>query len=263
MDDIARYNLRRWQALADANALFTRPHAPFTNTEAREWLDPSGRLEDVAGRAVLCLASGGGQQSAAFAALGAAVTVVDLSDAQLERDRAVAVRDGATIETVQADMRDLTALAAGSFDLVWQPYSLNFVPEARAVFAQVVRVLKPGGVYRVSCANPFVAGLTERDWNGQGYTLRDVYADGAAITYPDQSWVHDAGSAVPWPREFRHTLSTLVNGLVAAGFALEHLEDAVDVSASADAEPGTWDHFTAVAPPWLAFWARLSSGAIP
>ena len=36
MDDIARYNLRRWQALADANALFTRPHAPFTSSEVSQ-----------------------------------------------------------------------------------------------------------------------------------------------------------------------------------------------------------------------------------
>ena len=26
--------------------------------------------------------------------------------------------------------------------------------------------------------------------------------------------------------------------------------------ADADAEPGSWQHFTAIAPPWLVFWAR-------
>lgn len=258
MDDIARYNIQRWQALAEAGALFRRPRE-FTAVSAREWLDPGNRLGDVAGRAVLCLAGGGGQQSAALAALDAIVTVVDLSGAQLERDRAVAVRDGVSIRTICADMRDLSMLAPGSFDWVWQPYSLNFVPDARQVFAQVARVLRPGGRYRLSCANPFVAGLTERDWNGDGYTLRRPYVDGADLTYPDQPWVHAAGSAVPSPREFRHTLSTLVNGLVDAGFRLEHLDDVSDGSPSASAEPGSWDHFTAVAPPWLTFWAMRSS----
>ncbi len=257
MDNIALYNIRRWQALADADALFTRPRE-FSAVAAREWLDPGNRLGDVVGQAVLCLAGGGGQQSAALAALGAIVTVVDLSDAQLERDRAAALRDGGSIRTICADMRDLSVLAPGSFDWVWQPYSLNFVPDARLVFAQVARVLKPGGRYRLSCANPFVAGLTERDWNGDGYVLRRPYVDGAELTYPDQPWVHDAGSAVPWPREFRHTLSTLVNGLIDAGFLLEHLDDVSDVSPSASAEPGSWDHFTAVAPPWLTFWAARS-----
>src|SRR3712207_7981831 len=42
------------------------------------------------------------------------------------------------IEAVQGDMRDLSRFAA-AFDLVWQPYSLNFVPDARAVFGQVAR----------------------------------------------------------------------------------------------------------------------------
>lgn len=259
MDEIARYNIQRWQALADADALFTRRRV-FTAESAREWLDPSGRLGDVAGRVVLCLASGGGQQSAAFTALGARVTVVDLSEAQLERDRAVALRDGVSLQTICADMRDLSGLAPESFDWVWQPYSLNFVPNARQVFAQVARVLKPGGRYRLSCANPFVAGLTERDWSGDGYVLRRPYVDGAELTYPDQPWVHDAGPAVPWPREFRHTLSTLVNGLVDAGFLLEHLDDVSDINPSVSAEPGTWDHFTIVAPPWLTFWTRRASG---
>ena len=39
---------------------------------------------------VLCLAAGGGQQSVAFALLGANVTVFDLSETQLEHDRLAA-----------------------------------------------------------------------------------------------------------------------------------------------------------------------------
>lgn len=38
---------------------------------------PAGLLADIDGKDVLCLASGGGQQSAVFSLLGAKVTVVD------------------------------------------------------------------------------------------------------------------------------------------------------------------------------------------
>jgi 2-polyprenyl-3-methyl-5-hydroxy-6-metoxy-1,4-benzoquinol methylase len=48
---------------------------------ARACIDPDGWLGALDGLRVLCLASGGGQQSAAFALLGAQVTVVDLSAA--------------------------------------------------------------------------------------------------------------------------------------------------------------------------------------
>ncbi|MDQ3248240.1 MAG: class I SAM-dependent methyltransferase, partial [Chloroflexota bacterium] len=159
------------------------------------------------------------------------------------------------IATQQGDMRHFAHLVDHPFDLVWQPYSLNFVPDARAVFHEVSQVVRPSGLYWFNCANPFVSGLGEHSWNGDGYTLKLPYQDGAAITYPDASWVHESSAEIPPPREYRHTLSTLVNGLIEAGFVLHHLSDTRDYHPDPDAEPGTWSHFTAVAPPWLAFWA--------
>lgn len=254
MDEVARYNSARWAALVQANALFTRPYLDLAAPAARERIDPHGRFGDLAGKDVLCLAGGGGQQSAALAVLGANVTVFDLAEGQLRRDQEVAAHYQVPIRTVQGDMRDLSVLAERSFDVVIQPYSLNFVPEARLVFQQVVRVLRPGGIYQFNCANPFSCGITERDWNGQGYTLHLPYVDGAALTYADQAWVHSAAAPIPPPREYRHTLSTLINGLFEAGFTLQHLSDSADFYPDPNAEPGTWGHFTAVAPPWLQFW---------
>ena len=59
----------------------------------------------------------------------------------------------------------------------------------------------------------------------------------------------------PKPREYRHTLSTLVSGLIERGFVIRHLSDSTDFSPDPNATPGTWEHFTAIAPPWLTFWA--------
>ena len=69
---------------------------------------PSAWL-NVAGRDVLCLASGGGQQGPLLAAAGARVTVFDLSDEQLGQDKFVAERDGLELTTVQGSMTDLSA----------------------------------------------------------------------------------------------------------------------------------------------------------
>ena len=60
-----------------------------------------------------------GQQSVAFALLGTKVTVVDLSDAQLERDRGGAAQLGLDLSTLQGDMRDLSHLDAARFDIVY------------------------------------------------------------------------------------------------------------------------------------------------
>ncbi|MBZ0296370.1 MAG: class I SAM-dependent methyltransferase [Anaerolineae bacterium] len=137
MDEVARYNIERWAALVKANALFTRPHLDLDADTARQRVDPDGMFGDLSGRDVLLLGGGGGQQSSAFALLGACVTVVDIAQGQLEGDQQAAEHYGLTITTQQGDMRDLSALGDARFDLVYQPYSLNFVPDAHEVFTQV------------------------------------------------------------------------------------------------------------------------------
>lgn len=259
MDEIARYNVERWKALVEADALFTLPALNLEAASAREMIDPENRLGDVAEKSVLCLACGGGQQSAAFALLGAQVTVFDLSEAQLQRDAEVATHYRVGIETVQGDMRDLSRFGEGAFDIVYHAYSLGFVPDARAVYRQVARVLRAGGIYHFNCANPFFVGIGERDWNGEGYVLRHPYVDGAVVAYDDQEWVYDRGGRkgepIQGPREYRHSLSTLVGGLVGESFTLLHVSDSAGFDPNADAAPGTWDHLVAFAPPWLSFWA--------
>jgi SAM-dependent methyltransferase len=260
MDEVAAFNQARWRALAEADALYTRPALDLDAASARARVDPEGVLGPLAGKRVLCLAGGGGQQSAAFALLGARVTVVDLSEAQLVRDAQVAAHYGVDVEIVQADMRDLSALEAAAFDVVQHAYSINFVPDVRPVFEQVARVIRPGGTYQLMFANPFVHSLNPRSWDGDGYPLRAPYLDGAALQSEDEVWVfrHDDASgarpAIPGPREYRHALSTVVNGLVEHGFAIQRLADRVSTYPDPDAEPGTWDHFVSIAPPWLLVW---------
>jgi SAM-dependent methyltransferase len=258
MDTIAEYNASRWEALVQARALWTRPWLDLDPASARVRLDPWDVLDDITGRAVLCLASGGGQQSAAFAVLGAQVTVVDLAAGQLVRDQEAAAHYGYTVRTVQADMRDLSALDDDSFDIVWHPYSINFVPDCRPVFREVARVLRAGGLYHVMTANPFVFGIGTRDWNGRAYELNRPYVEGALFANADEAWVGKGpgGEAIAVPREYRHTLGALVNGLAENGFVLRRVQEYTRPLAD-DATPGDWDHLVAVAPPWLLFWATL------
>ena len=260
MDEIARYNKERWEELARRGVEFSRPFLDLDTESARHLVDPHGILGDVEGRDVLCLASGGGQQSAAFAILGAAVTVFDISETQLTRDREAAHHFGLPVVTVQGDMRDLSAFANDSFDVVWHAFSISFVPDARPVLSEVSRVLRASGRYRIEFPNPFVVGLDEQDWNGQGYPLRRPYIDGAQYWDRDPMWdIHTEDGEterVLGPREFRHNLGTLVNALVELRFVILGLWEELG---DPGAEPGTWDHFKAVAPPWLTIWAAYLS----
>lgn len=263
MDDAARYNAQRWSALVAADALFTRPWLDLDPETALAGVDPDGRFGGVRGKQVLCLASGGGQQSAAFALAGAHVAVVDLSAGQIERDREAAQHYGLDVEAVQGDMRDLSRFPADRFDLVYHPYSINFVPDCDMVFAEVARVLRPGGIYEFGAANPFAAGLGTHSWNGQAYELTGRYDQGGLVTYPDESWVFPDPAKAPLVEpviEYRHLLSTLINGLAHNGLVIRHLREEAADWTEQEQTPGTWAHFTRTIPPWLTFLAEKVSG---
>ena len=68
-------------------------------------------------------------------------------------------------------MRDVSAFQGGKFDPVWHAHSINFVPDVRPVFDAVARVLRTGGLYRLSYHNPFTHGVEDASWNGSSYAL--------------------------------------------------------------------------------------------
>ena len=88
----------------------TRAYGDGVFAQPRACLDDEGWIPWPEVRSVLCLAAGGGQQGPLFASLGLEVTVVDISPAGLETDREVAHRRGLAMETVEADMLDLSQL---------------------------------------------------------------------------------------------------------------------------------------------------------
>jgi ubiquinone/menaquinone biosynthesis C-methylase UbiE len=256
MDEVATYNAQRWDAMVRANALFTRPWLDLDKNNPLERVDPEGRYGAVLGRNVLCLASGGGQQSAAFSLAGAHVSVIDLSAGQIERDRAAARHYGYEIEAIHGDMRDLSMFGSDRFDLVYQPFSINFVPDVREVIAQVARVIRSGGIYELGAANPFAAGLGTQSWNGRAYELGGLYVQGEALDYSDEEWVFPRGqevSSVLPGKEYRHLLSILINGLAEHGFVIRHLREEFAQGLTEPPEPGSWAHFTQTIPPWLTF----------
>jgi len=262
MDELAEYNRERWNELAKANVEYSRPWLSLDDVAAIRKINRHGFLGRISDTKVLCLAAGGGQQSAAFGVLGAHVTVLDISETQLDRDRKAAAHYGYQIETVQGDMRDLSMFGDESFDIVWQSYSISFVSEVRPVFDEVSRVIRHDGFYRIGIGNPFTFDtVDEEGWNGESYPLKYPYIDGAEVTaYPNWGyWDVETESGettrIEGPKEFHHNLSTVLNGIIRRGFVILGIwEDQVE--GGLNAEPGSWDHYTAFAPPYLHIWAR-------
>ena len=183
----------------------------------RDWLPA-----DLAGVEILCLASGGGQQGPMFAAAGATVTVFDNSPLQLERDREVAAREGLVLATVLGDMRNLSAFADASFDVVFNPVSNVFCPELEPIWSECHRVLRAGGLLLVGFMNPdtyiFDPGARDRGELLVRYSI--PYADTTSLTDEERVALGDA------PLEFSHTMTQQIGGQLAAGFVITGFDEA-------------------------------------
>lgn len=101
-------------------------------------------LGEVAGRAVLDLGCGDGVQAVALARRGAAVTGLDADPAMLAAAGANAAAAGVRFALVRGRIEALP-FADGRFDLVLAVTVLCFVREEQRAWAEMARVLRPGG----------------------------------------------------------------------------------------------------------------------
>ncbi|MBX9789325.1 MAG: class I SAM-dependent methyltransferase [Pirellulales bacterium] len=254
--DAREVNRRVWDAMVDRGQAFTRPardeefSAPLAALDSRGWLGGS-----VAGRAVLCLASGGGRQGPLFAAAGARVTVVDLSPAMLALDRQVAAERRLTLETVEASMDDLSMLPVAAFDVVYQPVSTCYVPDVATVYREVARVTVPGGIYISQHKQPASLQASLEPGMHGVYQMSERYYREGALPAVEQSRVREAGT-----HEFLHRWQQLVGELCHAGFVIEDLVE--PFHADAAAEPGTFAHRACYVPPYVRIKARRESRAV-
>jgi SAM-dependent methyltransferase len=255
VDPIVEFNKQRWEALSAARVRYSVPRLDLNEETAKAMIDKEGQLGKVKDHDVLCLAAGGGQQSAAFALLGARVTVFDLSENQLAKDRETARHYGYSVSTIQGDMQDLSVFRVPQFDIVWLAHSINFVPDARAVITQIARIVKSNGRVRINFTNPYVHGV----WDVKvqdGYLINRPYVDGGCIEYANPIWTfrdpEGRDRSVEGPREFRHSLSTIMNSLIGSGFRIDGFWE--EIGKEEDPKTGSWEHFKKVAPPWLTIW---------
>jgi SAM-dependent methyltransferase len=240
-DEAAVANRRLWEEEVRKGCGYTIPWLDLDVSLLRQYargeleclpvpwdcLSPPSVFADVEGKDVLCLASGGGQQSAVFGLLGARVTVVDLAEGQLKGDRRAAAHFGYEVSTHHADMRDLSCFGDGSFDLVYQAASLCYIPDVREVYGEVHRVLRKGGLYRAQYHQPaiFSAG-----WDGGGYRI--------TMPYVERVLRRDDGGI-----EFRHYMDDIFGGLLDVGLSLRQVVDKARYrEPDLDAPAGSWEH---------------------
>ena len=203
-----------WSACATAEQLQSAREGRLELLVGSEGAIPAEWLGDLRGKKVLCLAGAGGFQAPLLACAGAAVTLLDLSERMLDKDRAVAAREGLDLRIEHGNMCDLSRFEDGAFDLVFNPPSLFYVLDVNVVFKEVYRVLKPGGSFIMIASNP-IAYIC--DWDEQ----LGVYK--AVNRMPYRSTDHaDQGDWI----EYGHTMESYIGGQLQCGFVLTGYKEA-------------------------------------
>lgn len=187
---------------------------------AGEWHQLRPLFPDLNGKRVLDLGCGYGWHSFYAAEQGAAsVLGLDLSEKMIAEAQKRNPHDRITYQVSDLNAYDYPAEA---FDLVISNLVLHYVADLETLFRKIHRTLTPGGTFLFNIEHPvFTAGVGQ-DWAyGPDEQILHWPVDHYFIEGPRTT--HFLGCEV---EKQHHTLTTIVSALLAAGFALEALEEA-------------------------------------
>ena len=179
------------------------------------------------------LGCGAGQAAHFLAQHCRQVIGVDLSYEQLSIGQSEVIQAGVLL--LQADACDLP-LASSSIDIVVSAFGvLAFVADLDPVFAEIARVLAPGGSATLSMPHP-MRWVFPDDPSAESLTVVHAYSDRRAYVELD---AHDEPIYV----ECHHTLADIVNAIAGAGLHIERVWEP-DWRADPDHIWGGWSEQT-------------------
>ena len=191
-----------------------------------------GLLGDVAGKWVIEIGCGGGQNSIALAKWGATCVGVDPSPAQIAHARRLALESGVEVQFIVGVAEDLSTFPDAHFDIVLSSYAFDYVTDLQRAYREAWRVLVPGGPFVFCLSHPWFQAV---GWHLAGDPDAPEIGDYAA--WPDVEewdWTYEDGTTARMRGHLR-TLAHIINELLEAGFTLERLveqniEDVAEMS---------------------------------
>jgi SAM-dependent methyltransferase len=251
-------NRRRWDAAAPgwANKEDARELSPIAHLRPDRVLLPIELelLGELRGARACVLGSGDNLVVFALAGLGAQVTSVDISQAQLDVAAARAAQHGLAIDFVRADVCDL-GLSDGRFDVVYTGgHVAVWVADLARFYAEATRVLRDGGLLLVNEYHPF-----RRLWadDPERLVIEHGYFDRGPHTYACAEHLFDQTPGELVGHEFAWTIADYLHAITRAGTRLIRFEELGD-------EPEGWEGAPMRGlPQHLLIAARKDRGAPP
>nr|WP_233157954.1 class I SAM-dependent methyltransferase [Actinokineospora bangkokensis] len=208
-------NIAWWDADADD---YHREHGEFLGVSDFMWCPEAlreadaGLLGDVAGRDVLEIGCGSAPCARWLADRGARPVGIDLSSGMLRYARAANEATGTHVPLVRGNAERLPFRSA-SFDLACSAFGATpFVADLVGMFAEVARVLRPGGTWTFAVTHP-MRWMFRDDPGPEGLVVTGSYFDRTPYVEVD-------ADGVPSYVEHHRTLGDYVRALTATGFTL-------------------------------------------
>lgn len=127
------------------------------------------------------------------------------------------------------DAQELRTVEDASMDIAVSQMAIMDIPDHRAMFRSVRRVLKTGGVFVLSLLHPCFEApfglpdqpqfLTDENGNSIAYTIQQYVKEGF--------WQSGGTGVRGHMGAYHRTLSTLINDILDTGFILERLEEPI------------------------------------
>ncbi len=250
-DDWRNINLANWESRVpmhtgpDGYDLASFDQPSYLSAVVRYDLPRLGRLD---GLDVVHLQCHIGTDTVSLDRLGAkSVTGLDFSPAAVEAGRALAVRAGADVMFVEADVHDaIDALGTGCADLVYTGIgALCWLPDIRRWAGIVAALLRPGGRLFIREGHPVLWAMSDPRPDGLLVIEYPYFETGGTLFVEHDSYSGSGTVASPESIVFNHGLGEIFSALLDAGLAItafeEHRELAwnffgVGMSASPDFE---------------------------
>jgi malonyl-CoA O-methyltransferase len=175
-------------------------------------------LPNLEGKVAVDVGCGTGRYALQMLRMGASrVTGVDIALPMLAQAQKKAKKAGLPLTIAQGDLLDTISLPESSYDVAVCAMVLAFLPEVKAAFQTLGRLVKNGGSLIISDVHPMTGFMPPY--------LRFANLHG-------EEWRI---------RRHLHLISTLIGAAQEAGFAFEHLAEPVVDRRLATTYPHLWD----------------------
>jgi SAM-dependent methyltransferase len=180
---------------------------------------------EVRGRSLLHLQCHFGLDTLSWQRRGAVVTGVDISDASIERARALSSEAGLPARVIRTSVYNLPAQLDEKFDIVYTGIGVLVWLADLAEWARIVaRCLRPDGFFYLYEFHPFMHVFDSR---AAGLVVNESYFHSAEPTvYADEGDYADLRYIPKNPsHEWQWTLGDVVSALAASGLRIEFLRE--------------------------------------